>query len=358
MPRPLVASLVCLVAACSASQAPPGPPAPTSPPASSAPVATTALVASSGSSLPTAPASAPLPAASAPATAAPPPPPVKLGTFRRELAEPVVSLALGEKRAAALGDDAWQHEKGAWRKISIPDKFRFQGEGAEGRIFFGRDDRPRIMGVRVREGQPAQLYLRHRDGQWRESPGEIGKLADAPRQAMWGVLGHLDPEVVCKVDDQCIIKRLTGWKYFKTGKEHPRVELHNGVAWALKPGSIERLEDDKRWVAVGQPAPFGAPGGVWALGDEAWVSEPGAGKLHHWHKGAWSSEASPVAGPRGLWGTRRDDLWLAADGGLAHFDGTRWSPVEGPEGPLAEVYTRGGEVWAGGKSGVWTRPAP
>jgi hypothetical protein len=281
---------------------------------------------------------------------------VSLGSFTRELSVPVFSLALGEARAAALGEEAWLQEKGTWRKIPIPEKMRFsRDKREEGRIFFGRDDRPRIMGIRRREGKPSQLYLRYRNERWNEERNELAKLRDPPPQGLWGVLGHADPELVCKVGDDCIVKRRSGWKMMRAGEESPRVELHSGVAWALRAGSVERLEEDRRWVAVGAPAPFRDPGGVWALGEELWVSEPATGKLHRWSGGQWTSEPSPVGEPRGFWGTSREDVWLAGAGGLAHHDGKEWAQVEGPEGPLSEVYGRNQEVWAAGESGVWVR---
>lgn len=271
----------------------------------------------------------------------------------------MVSLALGETRAAALGDEVWLHEKGAWKKTAIPEKLRFRnGDGEGGRIFFGRDDRPRIMGARLRDGKPSQLYLRYRNDRWQAERNEIAKLRNPPPQAMWGLLGHLDPEVVCKVDDECIIKRRSGWKMMPSGSASPRVELHNGVAWLLRNGAVERLIDDRRWEVVGAPAPFKEPGGVWALGEDVWVSEPATGKLHHWQGGRWTSEVSPVEGPRGFWGAAGADVWLAGATGLAHFDGKSWARVEGPTGPLAEVYGRGSEIWAAGKGGVWVRRSP
>jgi hypothetical protein len=333
-----------------------GPPAVAAAPAASSPAAS-AAPAGGGATAPGAPPEASEPKGPQPAATLEPPT-VELGPFVRELDQPVVSLALGEARAAALGTEPWLHEKGAWKKIAFPEKLRFSPEGREdGRIFFGRDDRPRIMGSRVRDGHPAQLYLRYRNERWNVERGEIAKLRDPPPQGMFGVLGHADPEVVCKVGDDCIIKRRTGWKMMGAGPGSPRVELHNGVAWALYPDSVARLEDDHRWVTVGAPAPFKAPGGVWALGDEVWISEPGADRVHHFRGGTWTSQPSPVAAPRGMWGTGRDDVWLAGGGGLAHFDGERWSRVAGPSGPLAEVHGRGGEVWAAGASGVWVRHA-
>ena len=79
------------------------------------------------------------------------------------------------------------------------------------------------------------------------------------------------------------------------------------------------------------------------------------GLLHRWSGGRWTSEPSPVEGPRGFWGTSREHLWLAGAGGLAHHDGSAWVRVEGPTGPLTEVHGRGDEVWAAGPVGVWVR---
>lgn len=340
-----------LLAAC-APPAPAAPADPGPPPAIPAPspVALVAPVASASASAP----AEPPPAVVVPAEVHLAPPVVDKGAFTHEITVPIVSIAMGEPRVAALGAEPWILEKGSWTKLPYPDHIRATlREGAEGRIFFGRDDRPRVMGVRQHKGHAAQLYLRQRDGVWADASGEIGKLRDLPAQALFGVLGHADPEVVCKIDDDCIIKRRTGWKMLRAGSIRTRIDLQGGVAWAIYPDSVARLEDDKRWVTVGAPAPFRDPGGLWARGDEVWVSEPVSGRLFHLREGAWASEPAPFASPRGLWGPARDDIWLAGAGGLAHYDGSRWSIVAGPTGPLSEVDGRPGEVWAAGESGVW-----
>lgn len=293
--------------------------------------------------------------AEAPAPQDPPLPSVDLGVFAHELSEPVVSLALGEQRAAALGEEPWLQEKGKWRKISFPERLRPESGAHDARIFFGRDDKPRIMGARRRDGQVAQLYLRYRFEKWIEERNEVAKLLEAPPQPLFGILGHADPEVACKVGSLCIIKRRTGWKTMPPGPGAPRVELHEGVPWALYPDAIARLDGDQRWLTVGAPAPFHAPGGVYAAGRELWVSEPAAGKLHHHDGQGWRSLSAPVSGPRGMWGTGPHDVWLAGDGGLVHFDGSSWKRVAGVEGPVAEVYGRGEEIWAAGGAGVWSR---
>jgi hypothetical protein len=68
----------------------------------------------------------------------------------------------------------------------------------------------------------------------------------------------------------------------------------------------------------------------------------------------------PVTSPRDVWGTARDDVWIAGDDGAAHFDGTRWSRVVGLGAPrLAWVEGSGaGDVWMGGPSGLFRVSSP
>ncbi len=345
-------AIALVIGACSAPPAiPPQAPRPTSAPAApSAPVGP--------------PAPAPAPVASAAATVAAPPAPaawptVKLGVFTQVLAGRFASIAVGERRVAALGDEPVMLEGGRWSPRPLPARLRPRnGERDEARIFFGRDDLPRLLGTRLGPDGEAPIYLRFRDGAWREEHKEIGRLREAPLRGLFGVLGHADPEVVCKVGDICLIKRRTGWKNLPAGPARERIELSGGVAWALREGAVARLDGDATWTVMKPPGSAGAIGGVWSAGDEVWVSEPGSARLHHFHAGAWTDEPAPFADPRGFWGPSRADVWLAGGGGLAHYDGARWSRVEGPRGAVAEVAGRGAEVWAAGDAGVWMRAAP
>lgn len=276
------------------------------------------------------------------------------GQWTRELDVPVTSLALGEPRVAALADEPWLLESGKWRKVPLPEALRPPGGARDdARVYFGRDDRPRIMGARHAAGGARQLYLRWKDGRWIEEKNEIAKLRDPPAAALFGLLGHADPEVVCKVGDDCIVKRRTGWKMLRAGATPFRVELHDGHAWALLDGAVARLDADKAWTRFAPPTPVGSTGGVFSHGNELWISEPGANALHHLRDATWSRHDAPGARPRGMWGTGPSDVWLATDDGVARFDGTTWARVTGPTGPLSEVFGRDGEVWASGASGAW-----
>lgn len=345
--RAALASLVVSVSA--------GPLGCSSPPA---PTTATAIIPapSASSAAPVERAAAPTPAVVVPtekAPAAPAPlPEIALGVFTHELDEAISSIALGEKRAAALGAEAWLADKDRLQKIALPATLRPSGEGTA-RIFFGRDDLPRIMGTRLHEGGAAQLYARYRGGRWIAEKSEVGRLLSPPAKSLWGVLGHADPEVACKHDDVCIIKRLTGWKTIPAGGGTPLVELFGGVAWALHPNHVAKLEQDTRWVDVGGAAPFQNATGLAVIGDDVWISEASADKLHRFVAGAWTTERSPVREPRGMWAFARDDLWLTSAEGLAHHDGKTWSLVQGVRAPVSEIRARGKEIWVGGRSGVW-----
>ena len=276
-----------------------------------------------------------------------------LRTWTRSHDAPVRSLGIGKRRVAVLGDSAWMRDGGAWKEIALPEKLQPPKRAHDrARIFFGRDDRPRMMGSYDADTVEA-VYLRYKGG-WRKEPKEIGHLARKPEIPLFGILGHDDPEVVCKLGDQCIIKRLTGWTMVKAGDTRFWVELSGTEAWGIGPHQLVRMTNDG-WVAHGGRAPFAEPGGVWGSKQgEAWVSEPKSNRLHHYDGKIWSTHPSPVKAPRGLWGEAPDDIWLVGDGGVAHYDGTAWSRVEGPKGPLREI--RGapdGVIWAAGESGTW-----
>lgn len=278
---------------------------------------------------------------------------MKLRTWTRSHDAPVRSLGIGKRRVAVLGASAWMRDGGTWKEIALPEKLQPpDGATDRARIFFGRDDRPRMMGSYVGDAVEA-VYLRYKGG-WRKEPKEIGHLARKPEIPLFGILGHDDPEVVCKLGDQCIIKRLTGWTMVKAGDVPFWVELSGTEAWGIAPHALVRMTNDG-WVSHGGRAPFAEPGGVWGSKEgKAWVSEPKANRLHHYDGKAWSTHPSPVKSPRGLWGERPDDIWLVGDGGLAHYDGKAWSRVEGPKGALREI--RGapdGVIWAAGRAGTW-----
>jgi hypothetical protein len=268
---------------------------------------------------------APPPPAVPPATVVPPGPPsepraVALLGWDRQIEAPVVSFAFGKKRMAALGTAGacWILERGKWKEAPVPAELRAgDGERDDVRIFFGRDDWPRIMGSRFAGSAASAVYLRYK-GAWRREPGEIGRLAGEPAAAMYGVLGHDDPEVVCKVGDTCIIKRLTGWTNVPPASEPLRVDLWGGQAWGVGAGGLQRLEADG-----------------WHPADLAWRA------------------TMPIAEPRAIWVVGADDVWLVG-AGVFHWDGSGWRAVKAPEGRFGDVRgTSATEVWIAGDAGLW-----
>jgi hypothetical protein len=264
-----------------------------------------------------------------------------------ELGDPPTAIALG---AAPLLFDGK-----AWKAIPLPEALAPNaGQRDEAFVYFGRDNRPRMMGARLSDSGGEMIYLRYKNGGWRKEPGEIGHLGGHPVGPLYGELGHADPEVVCKPTVMCIIKRRSGWTMFTPGADRPkRVVLSDGKGWAVHDRRVERLDDDG-WKPVGDPAPFTNAWGVHAAGTTLWVSDPPANALYRHDGKSWQRVASPIAGPRGMWGSGPDDVWLAGQGGAAHYDGKRWSRVEGVKGALTAVAGRGtDDVWLAGESGIW-----
>ena len=259
---------------------------------------------------------------------------------------------------AALADEPWVKDRGDWKRVPIPAAYRpGAGERDEARIFFGRDDRPRLMGTRRRAGgEPDRIvYLRLKPEGWQPALYEIGRLGSPTVPGgMFGVLGHADPEVVCKVGDVCIIKRRTGWTTVDSGPAAAEVKLCGSDAWGLYPDALAQMTD-AGWQRLPGPVPWTRPTGFWAVdASDIWVSEAAAGKLFHYDGQVWSEHPSVIDRPCELWASASADVWLVGGGGSAHFDGSAWSRVTGLSGPLAQIEgTSKHDLWVGGGAGLW-----
>lgn len=315
-----------------------------------------------------APTTSPATAASTDATVTPPPSPAPAPTvptkahltWERSLEQPGLSISVGKRRVAVLTGEVpgrpvstFMRDARVWRELPLGNLVPGEEATDHLRIYFGRDDRPRVMGYRQQGETQSQRYYRWK-GNWRGKPGEIGRLDADPPAALFGILGHDDPEVVCKMGDICIIKRLTGWTMVPVPERMHAVEIAAKSAFAVAEGSALRIDPkDKAWKKLSETVPWTAePIALWPFADGTlWVTD--GEKLFHFEAGKWSTTPSPLEAPRKLWGRAPDDLFLAAQGGLAHFDGTAWHRLEAPKGALRDVNGNADEVWVTGPGGVW-----
>ena len=337
MNRRLLVMLATLAAGCAAAQAEPHP-LPT------ASAESTAAAGAASSVPPIASSPAPSPEVAKPA-------PLEL-TVERVLAVPVTAIAIGEgTRIAVLADPPYVGDARGLHALPLPAALRPKpGDVDQAGIFFGRDNEPRIMGARRASSGESAIYWRHLPNGWRDGREEIGQLGGAKPGGLWGVLGTADPELVCRVNAACIIKRTSGWTTAPAGDVARTVALQDGVLWGLDASGVSGI--DKHGWAIAIPAPaWSAPRALWATRDEAWVSTPHG--LFHFSSGKWSELPSPIGEVWAWWGTRPDSIWLAGTSGAAHFDGQgfRLVPIAGP---LSVVRGRSDdEVWFGGAAGLF-----
>jgi hypothetical protein len=272
--------------------------------------------------------------------------------FERELAAPVRSIALGEgSRIAVLADVPYVGDAHGLHALPLPNALLPKpDEHDDVRIFFGRDNEPRIMGNRRSSVGEASIYWRHTGTGWKDGREEIGQLGGTTRGGLWGVLGSADPELVCRANALCIIKRTTGWTTAPAGSSPRRVELLDGVLWGLDMSGLANI-DAHGWSVVFPAPSWPPPRAFWVAGGEAWVASDH--ELFHFGGGAWSVAPAPVSEASAFWGARLDSIWLVGKDGAAHFDGQAWRPVS-IAGPLSAVRGRSdAELWIGGDAGLF-----
>lgn len=262
--------------------------------------------------------------------------------------EPIASFAFGKARHVAVlnGRKTLLLDGTAWHSV-LPD---FDA-GARLSLFFGRDNEPRAMGTVDSGGRSRSVYLRREAGRWVDGSSELGPLGNASG-ALYGVLGHEDPEVVCVAARSCIVKRTTGWTNASAPAESSRIVVSGGRAWALGVKHIQE-QVDHDWTDIAPPHEWDEPDAVWAdTADALWVVEGKRDALWRRRDASWERFAAPVRRPRSIWGTSGTDIWLAGDGGAAHFNGLSWHCL--PEiRNVAFVKGDGSEVWLAGESGTW-----
>lgn len=271
-------------------------------------------------------------------------------TFERVSDKPCRGIALDkEPYWAALGDDVVTvNDKKGRHEEKLPDSLR--GAGLAVGVFFGRDYRVRIAGTaRTPKGDEVR-YFRSLPGGIRPAPDELGPLGKPGAPGLVAVLGTADPEIVCRPGDRCLIKTVNGWAKASSPSGLERVGLSIGGGWAIAGKSFFRLEKD--WKAL--------PTGSWAKADDGFVRdahacvvEHDASRMHHFDGAAWRASASPVAGPRSLWGNA-ETLWVAGDGGAAAFSDGQLRALKGaPRGVVQVLGRAANDVWLCGTEGVF-----
>jgi hypothetical protein len=282
------------------------------------------------------------------------PAPCSATTFERVLTRPCRALALDrEPYVAALGDDVVTVlDKRGTHEEPLPEALR--GAGLALGVFFGRDYRVRIAGTaHTSEGDKVRYY-RSLPGGLKPALDELGPLGAAGAPGLVALLGTADPEIVCRVGQSCLIKRISGWSKASAPLGLERVGLSLGSGWAVAGTSLYTLGRD--WVRVAASGPWQKADDAFVRGEQACVVERAPSRLHHLTGGVWHSSASPVAGPRSLWGNE-DALWVAGDGGAATFEAQAFRKVE-HVGATAQVLGRSSQdVWLCGEDGLFrSRP--
>jgi hypothetical protein len=151
------------------------------------------------------------------------------------------------------------------------------------------------------------------------------------------------------------------WSYFDWSSPGDGVMFPRPIAFAEE--TLWRL--DKNGLSrEGEVLLAQSPGdsrfrSLWASGaDDVWAIVPGAKDetvVTHWDGKSFKRMASPLRAPQTVWGTRRDDVWLAGPEGLVHFDGATFTRVPGFPGSSSAVLDgSGSEVWISGpKDELW-----
>jgi hypothetical protein len=241
------------------------------------------------------------------------------------------------------------HDARGWRETKLPlSVMKDRPEGLQ--IFYGRDDRVRVVGTRVTPRGPRTVYVRWKPHGFIDGAREAGRLGSGDG-ALVAILGTKDPEIVCRPGSICIIKRRSGWTMIPAPADIERVTLGADQGWGVGGRTLYRLRD--RFVAVPERGTFTRVDDLFALRERAFVIETEAARIHAFDGSAWRVTASPIAHPRAMWGATESALWLVGDG-IALFDGASWLVSPDVRGPFRAVTGRSADdVWVGGREGAF-----
>ncbi|HEY4058897.1 MAG TPA: hypothetical protein VGM39_19920, partial [Kofleriaceae bacterium] len=92
--------------------------------------------------------------------------------------------------------------------------------------------------------------------------------------------------------------------------------------------------------------------GVWGSGSNNVYAIYDDTKIAHYDGAHWNLEQLPVQiAPIEISGTAANDVWLANDEGLLHFDGDRWTQVRTSRSAITALWAGAHEVFVGSISG-------
>lgn len=272
-------------------------------------------------------------------------------TFQRVIEGRCRALALDqEPYVASLGDDAVTvTDKRGTHQEKLPDAL--QGVGQSLGIFFGRDYRVRIAGTAHTQTGDEVRYYRSLPRGLTPALDELGPLGARGAPALIALLGTTDPEIVCRVGQSCLLKTVRGWAKASAPPGLERVGLSLGEhGWAIAGKTFFNLLKD--WAPLPAPGPWQKATDGFVRGDHACVVEHDTSKLHHFDGSAWRSSASPVTGPRSIWGST-DSLWIAGDGGAATLVGDTFQKVKDVTAVNQVLGRNAADIWLCTDAGVY-----
>ncbi len=277
--------------------------------------------------------------------------------FERLLETPITSFALGNgPRIAALGAEPWIFDGTKWREVPVPGHLRnWDASHAQVRIFYGRDNQPRLMGWTEASGSSelGGVYLRHKATGWQREPAELGRLGNS-RGALYGILGEADPEVVCRPEEICLIKRVSGWAQTAADAEPAWIQMAGNQVFKVTDSQVSLLVRDA-WETVNDELPPGKVANVWGDGEQTLYLVAG-GVLSKREGSKWASIATPLEASHSLAAQNESEIWVGGAIGLCRFGpnkGVSWQCAQEKLGTVVQVEVTAEAVFAAGDQGLF-----
>lgn len=275
--------------------------------------------------------------------------------FERRLDVPVRSLALGQPpMAAVLSDEPIVYDGKTWTVYPLPENLRARSQQSEQlEIFFGRDNRPRLMGTRTDQNAvKTSVYLRLVDKGWRREPAELGPLA-AAQGGLYGLLGFDDPEIVCAPQERCLLKRTSGWQSIGAENESRRFHWTPFGVYKQEAGELMRLDGNGWQPVIELKANLFAA--CHDTRERLWLATSGGVVTLEMSTSSIRPVATAVGPVRAIYCAAPDQVWLAG-AELSYYDGKRVFMVDGVVEPIAIAIAMGrgrAEIWLAGEGGVY-----